>query len=828
MESFKTLQDEISKALVSTTRSASHIGAADIDFQRSLNPQIGTQLDAQNARLLHLAQRLLQNAAASSDAVGPKLPDVEAIDANWRGVVDVIDSLLEKADTSLDEYTGVVKRLSPGAEQVWKHQRRKREDRSLTCIQTAAKARPNIADKKHIAKPQLLFEALPNNNETGGFRPLLTSKPHAKVPMEECMKTFKDSRGREQYVHMSHCSTNVNFDRYPHPYETEIKAYDYPKTIYEASEPIPYQPFDSTTATFVDTPEALDAMLAELKTAKEIAVDLEHHDNRSYIGIVSLMQISTRDQDWIVDTLKPWRRKLECLNEVFADPNIVKVLHGAFMDIMWLQRDLGLYVVGLFDTYHAARSLGYPGGSLAYLLERHVQFKAQKQYQLADWRIRPLGQELFDYARADTHFLLYIFDNMRNELVEKSDFSDPEKNKVQDVLLKSKEVALQRYEYSIYDMEFGLGPLGWHKLIMRTPAQFTSQQFSVFRAVHKWRDELSRKEDESPLFIMPNHAVFSVARAMPADKAALLNAIQHVSHIIRGKADELVTVITDAKARGVTGPDMNDVLQTIENMKEELKEARYAQSETPRKVAAALVAPTPQQAPLLDTVAPATPAERAPASAFWGKLWSDSQNKQERPRSTLTVDLALPLPPLTAEIFADTNGNSGMMTPQSEKPKHTFVPKEDRPQEDERSDLFIVKQLGGKKRKRTEAPDSPSAHPLDPMVDDEIMIDQEESEDATRAREKAAKKALKKQKKRELAAQTANPDTDEPAFDYTNAPSILHANDAEKKGRKDKKDKKEKKKKNPQFAPFSGLTDAPKSLPRAQKEKAGRSRTFQS
>jgi exosome complex exonuclease RRP6 len=66
-------------------------------------------------------------------------------------------------------------------------------------------------------------------------------------------------------------------------------------------------------------------MLAELKTEKEIAIDLEHHDNRSYIGLVSLMQISTRKKDWIVDTLKPWRRRLECLNEVFADPNILKV-----------------------------------------------------------------------------------------------------------------------------------------------------------------------------------------------------------------------------------------------------------------------------------------------------------------------------------------------------------------------------------------------------------------------------------------------------------------------------------------------------------------------
>lgn len=68
-------------------------------------------------------------------------------------------------------------------------------------------------------------------------------------------------------------------------------------------------------------------MLAELKTAKEIAIDLEHHDNRSYIGLVSLMQISTRNKDWIVDTLKPWRRRLECLNEVFADPAILKVFY---------------------------------------------------------------------------------------------------------------------------------------------------------------------------------------------------------------------------------------------------------------------------------------------------------------------------------------------------------------------------------------------------------------------------------------------------------------------------------------------------------------------
>ena len=65
-------------------------------------------------------------------------------------------------------------------------------------------------------------------------------------------------------------------------------------------------------------------MLVELKQASVIAIDLEHHDRHSYIGLVSLMQISTRDKDWVIDTLKPWREDLQVLNEVFTDPSILK------------------------------------------------------------------------------------------------------------------------------------------------------------------------------------------------------------------------------------------------------------------------------------------------------------------------------------------------------------------------------------------------------------------------------------------------------------------------------------------------------------------------
>jgi exosome complex exonuclease RRP6 len=71
-----------------------------------------------------------------------------------------------------------------------------------------------------------------------------------------------------------------------------------------------------------------------------------------------------------------------------------QVFHGAFMDMMWLQRDLGLYVVGLFDTFHASKTLGYPKRSLAALLDKFASFKADKSYQTADWRIRYEAQGL--------------------------------------------------------------------------------------------------------------------------------------------------------------------------------------------------------------------------------------------------------------------------------------------------------------------------------------------------------------------------------------------------------------------------------------------------
>lgn len=97
---------------------------------------------------------------------------------------------------------------------------------------------------------------------------------------------------------------------------------------------------------------------------------------------------------------------------------MLKVFHGADSDVEWLQRDLSIYVVNMFDTHQAAKRLGLARLSLAFLIKHYCDLELDKTFQLADWRIRPLPEELILYARLDTHYLLYVWDSMKMDLLK--------------------------------------------------------------------------------------------------------------------------------------------------------------------------------------------------------------------------------------------------------------------------------------------------------------------------------------------------------------------------------------------------------------------------
>ncbi|KAL9126409.1 MAG: hypothetical protein Q9217_004537 [Psora testacea] len=794
---FTEIKDGISTALVDTTRTVGQISNEDLAFHRSSNPAVVPLLDRQSSRLLQLAKRLTKVATSGTEVAAPEFSDADSIDDSWRGIVDIFDNLLEKADACLDEYTGVIKRLSLS-----------QEEQIDKAAAGPTKQNPGKAyQSQDISKPQLHFKHAPRNHEKSAFKPLLTSKPHALIPLAESLQVVPSEHG---------------FQKYKHPYETEIKAAQTPVSVHVVSEPIPYLPYESTAATWVETPEGVQNMLEELKQAKEIAIDLEHHEEHSYLGLVSLMQISTRKKDWVVDTLRPWRQDLQVLNEVFTDPRILKVFHGSTMDMIWLQRDLGLYVVGLFDTYHASLALGYPKRSLAFLLKKFVDFDAAKQYQMADWRIRPLPKEMFNYARSDTHFLLYIYDMMRNELIEKSDLSQPDGDLIENVMENSKKESLQQYDRPLYDEQRGSGPLGWYSMLSRTPALFNREQFAVFRAVHQWRDQVAREEDESLNTIMPKRVLYSIARETPTDMASLLGCSHPMSKPYQKRKEGLLQMVKQAKAAGATGPEMRDFMLALQSTGLHASRGGITiddKAMTYDKGAASVSA---------DLRSNGSSLVRSDTSAFWGNIPKKTLAHKFY-KGTSNFHLALPLPELTAEVFVDTetagNANTTSQSNSSVRAEHQDA--EEKPAE---ADIFIVRESSRpKKRKAADAQlvaePKINGHLEDDAHNDEpkklaLEGDDPETEKrrAERKREKHERRLGRQRLRQEQGYQAENVGNGPEAepFDYENAPSDLHAKKAQNVKTSTSKP----------ANPYAKSLDAPKGMRKSQKEAAGKSFTF--
>ena len=424
---------------------------------------------------------------------------------------------------------------------------------------------------------------------------------------------------------------------------------------------------------------------------------------------------------------------------------------------------------------------------------------------------RPIPDEMFFYARADTHYLLYIYDHMRNELIDRSNSEVPDENKIEQVLQKSKETSLIRYERQVYHEETGKGAGGWYQLLAKTPALFNNEQFAVFKAVHSWRDRISREDDDSTNFVMPNHVIFSIAKLMPMDMVALLGLAHPISHSVKSRTGELLSVIKSAKARGKDGPSMMDVFRpdTV---------GAIAKANFPSAAAKAVAPPTTLVAVVNEEDL------RSEQSSFWGGAFGSSI--WDAPAAATPDDglrLAVPLPALSSEIFAATNNltDRSRTQPAPESPVPVSQPRTPAKEPDE---PFTIKQGSNKRKISSIAGDETIGVPSD-----FTPLSTEEAEKASlQSLKKQEKRERKRQKKLSRIGQTEAQiltggeeveEDDEEPFDYSKAESVLHGrNRGEHSGGKRKKP----------FDPYTKSADAPKGMRRLQTERPGKSHTFKS
>ncbi|CAK7348974.1 unnamed protein product [Dovyalis caffra] len=316
-----------------------------------------------------------------------------------------------------------------------------------------------------------------------------------------------------------------------HPYDAEIKALIENPGIIEFEE---YDSFkkmnDFSCYVWIETESQLKELANTLSKHKVFAVDTEQHSLRSFLGFTALIQISTQNQDYLLDAIA-LHDAMGALAPVFADATICKVFHGADNDVLWLQRDFRIYVVNLFDTAKACEVLSKPQKSLAYLLETCCGVATNKLLQREDWRQRPLSAEMLEYAQTDAHYLLYIAGCLIAELkLQDSDKSTCPNDKFDFVLEASRRsnmTCLQLYakEIEASPGESAASSIFYRHLNGQRGSSISFETQDLVRRLCTWRDLMARVHDESLRYVLSDQAIVSLAVKVPTTPEEIFDTI---------------------------------------------------------------------------------------------------------------------------------------------------------------------------------------------------------------------------------------------------------------------------------------------------------------
>jgi exosome complex exonuclease RRP6 len=317
MEDTTPLQDllnNLQQALIPPTRSAAQLpSASDLSFERTLSRSLARNLDAESTKILRLAQSLLNWTTADQTGSKPELDSDLIKDGEYSFLTLQVEQLLEHADEQIEKHlgTGKHKKQSKGAVGAKSFEEMEEKEKLK---QKVERLPARLLHDSSLPKPQLLFTSrtkiLPptsvNDEEEDPveiplWKPILTNKvnPLDAEHAEGWLQT-------ELYEPTSRFTAITDtkppaYTRYLHPYRAELAQLKAPQTLLQLpqQEPpsIPKDSFDRIPFEWVGSIETLEKMVQEIRQmgeegSKELAIDLEHHDFRSWSGFTCLIQVS--------------------------------------------------------------------------------------------------------------------------------------------------------------------------------------------------------------------------------------------------------------------------------------------------------------------------------------------------------------------------------------------------------------------------------------------------------------------------------------------------------------------------------------------------------
>lgn len=150
-----------------------------------------------------------------------------------------------------------------------------------------------------------------------------------------------------------------------------------------------------------------DFLIKNLCKEKIIAIDTEFDWRNTYFPKLSLIQIGTTKNIYLIDCLN--EINLSSLQNLLNDKKIIKIFHAVRSDSTVLSTAANLRVNDCFDVQMAEKFLSEGDlKSYAKIVLKYFGLKIDKSQTNSNWLKRPFSNNQLSYAANDVRFLIEI------------------------------------------------------------------------------------------------------------------------------------------------------------------------------------------------------------------------------------------------------------------------------------------------------------------------------------------------------------------------------------------------------------------------------------
>ncbi len=280
---------------------------------------------------------------------------------------------------------------------------------------------------------------------------------------------------------------------------------------------------------WVSDANRLQQLIDKLQTCHTVALDTEFIKRNTYYPILALIQINTGEAIYLLDAPK---LVLSELWPVLANLPVM-IWHSCSEDlsIFYLLSNLPP-LTNVFDTQLA---LAYLTGQLQIGYQQAVaktlDVHLDKAHSQSDWLVRPLEQEQEHYAIDDVRYLLPLYHQLRQELMDKRLYDY--------VWEDSQTLADEVYQTGqISDTDQYLSTVNYrHSGIQRY----------FLKELLAWRERLARATNQPRTFVLRKQGIRDLLDVMPKSIRQLHQQTSIHRNIIRSYGNEILKIIQRAK-----------------------------------------------------------------------------------------------------------------------------------------------------------------------------------------------------------------------------------------------------------------------------------------